>query len=67
VVERDDDMRVVYCVELYDYSLEVAIRVWPIEPTRKKNAGRARIVSPQARSGPTHISLQPAHTSPQPA
>jgi len=38
----------------------VAIRVWPVGPARKKNAGRARVVSPQAR-----ISLQSARAGPQ--
>jgi len=34
---------------------------------RRKNAGRARIVSPQARTGLARIGLRPARASPQSA
>jgi len=49
----------------------MAIRAWPAGPARrpakKKNAGRARILSPQARAGSARIGPRSARASPRPA
>ena len=41
----------------------MAIRAWPVGPARRKNAGRARVVSSQARAGPTRIGPRPVRAS----
>jgi len=43
----------------------MAIRVWPAGQARRKNAGQARIVSPQARAGSARIGPRPARAGPQ--
>jgi len=45
--------------------LGVAIRAGPVRPTCEKNAGRDRVVSPQAHSGLTYISSQPMQAVPR--
>jgi len=47
--------------------LGVAIRTWPAGPARRKNAGRARILSLQARTGSARIGPQSARASSRPA
>jgi len=45
----------------------MAIRAWPAGPARRKNVGRARIVSPQACAGSARIGPRPTRVSPRPA